>query len=80
MDIESLVYPAFENEIKRGEFIVCDIGELRLFWSFAYNQDGQRLKQHFDQVIQQITMQGSLAALYKKYVLTMAKLVNVNTL
>ena len=71
VDIESLVYPTFENELKRGELTVSDIGELRLFWSFAHNQDGQRLKQHFDQAIHQMTKQGSLAALYKKYDLTM---------
>lgn len=71
VDIESLVYPTFENELKRGELTVSDIGELRLFWSFVHNQHGQRLKQHFDQVIQQMRTQGSLAALYKKYGLTM---------
>lgn len=71
VDIESLVYPTFENELKRGELTLSDIGELKLFWSFAHNQDGQRLKQHFDQVIQQMTMQGSLAALYEKYGLKM---------
>ena len=69
VDLRSIITPLMDKEqTDQGSLVkVRTIGRYKLYWSFVYNEQGQRLKRHFDDQIEILRNNGVLQSMYEKY-------------
>jgi ABC-type amino acid transport substrate-binding protein len=69
VDLRSIIIPLTDKEqTDQGSLVkVRKIGRYKLYWSFVFNEHGQRLKRHFDDQIEILRNNGVLQSMYEKY-------------
>jgi polar amino acid transport system substrate-binding protein len=69
VDLRSIIIPLMDKEqTDQGSLVkVRTIGRYKLYWSFVYNEQGKRLKRHFDDQIEILRSNGVLQSMYEKY-------------
>lgn len=69
VDLCSIITPLMDKEqTDQGSLVkVRTIGRYKLYWSFVYNEQGQRLKRHCDDQIEILRNNGVLQSMYEKY-------------
>lgn len=71
IDTEILISRVFGENISKGDMQTSEVGYFELYWSFAKNEKGKRLKYQFDNTLDQLDKSGMLRSLYDKYDIAM---------